>query len=71
MYRGHLIGSEETFGSVGFESIFTNLEITSNGRPIKVHNDSIDISKSNSYNEPKISPGHVVFKSTLFICYIQ
>ena len=48
--------SEETFGSVGFESIFTHLEIISNGRPIKVINDSIDISKLKSLNEPKFSP---------------
>ena len=48
--------TEETFGSVGFESIFTHLEIISNGKPIKMLNDRIDISKSKSHNEPKISP---------------
>ena len=51
-----VICTEETFGSVGFESIFTHLEIMSNGSLIKVRNDNIDISKSNSYSEPKISP---------------
>ena len=49
-------GTEETFGLVGFESIFVHLEIISNGRPTEVLNDRIDISKSNSYNEPKIPP---------------
>ena len=28
--------TEDTFGSVGIESIFTHLEIISNGKPIKV-----------------------------------
>ena len=65
LYLRHLVNcstplanvqSEETFGSVGFESIFKHLEIISNGRPIKAHNDKIDISKLNSYNEPKFSP---------------
>ena len=50
------LDSEETFGLVGFESIFTHLEIISNGRPIKVVNDRINISKSKSHNKPKISP---------------
>ena len=40
----------ETFGLVGFESIFTHLETISIGKSIKVFNDNIDIS------EPKISP---------------
>ena len=44
------------FGSFDFESIFMHLLIISNGRPIKVCNDNIDISKSNSHNEPKNSP---------------
>ena len=48
--------AEETFGSVSFESIFLHLEIISNGRPIKVPNDRIDISKSKSLSELKISP---------------
>ena len=43
-----MLVSEETFGSVGFESILAHLEIISNGRPIKVLNDNIDISKSSS-----------------------
>ena len=49
--------SGETFGSVGSESIFMHLEIISNGRLIKVLKDRIDISKSKSLNEPKISSG--------------
>ena len=48
--------TEETFVSFGFESIFLHLEIISNGRPIKVLNDRIDISKSKSLNDAKISP---------------
>ena len=47
---------KKTFGWVGFESIFMHLEIVSNGKPIKVINDRIDISKSKLHNEPKISP---------------
>ena len=47
------ISAEETFGSVGFESIFAHLEIISTGRPIKVLNDNIDISKSSSFKRTK------------------
>ena len=50
------IESEETFGFVGFENIFIRLEIISNGRPLKVLNNSIDISKLKSHNKPTISP---------------
>ena len=45
---------EETFGSVGFESIFKHLEIVSNERPITVCNDNIDIPKSSSLKRNKI-----------------
>ena len=45
---------EETFGSVGFESIFKHLEIISNERPITVCNDNIDMSKSSSLKRNKI-----------------
>ena len=51
-----MLFTEETFGSFGFESVFTHLEIISIGRPIKLHNDRIDISKSKSHDEPKFSP---------------
>ena len=44
---------KKTFGSFGFESIFTHLEIISNGSPIKVLNDRIDISKSNHITNQK------------------
>ena len=56
MYDSSLIGNkkpEETFGSVGFESIFKHLEIIFNERPIKVRNDNIDISKSSSLKRNK------------------
>ena len=36
-----------------------HLEIISNLRPIKVRNDNIDISKSDSHNETIISPAGV------------
>ena len=49
--------SEETFVSFGFESIFLHFETISNGRPIKVINDKIDISKLKSLYDTKISPG--------------
>ena len=44
---------EETFGSVGFESLFKHLEIISNERPITVCNGNIDISKSSSLKRNK------------------
>ena len=47
--------TEETFGSAGFESIFKHLEIISNGRPIKVLYDRIDISKSKSLDCSTVS----------------
>ena len=48
-----LARTEETFGLVSFESIFVHLEIISNGRPIKVLNDNIDISKSSALKRTK------------------
>ena len=38
------------------------LQIISNGKPIKVLNDRIDISKSKSHNKPKISSEYVTIK---------
>ena len=63
-----MLFSEETFGSVGFESIFMHLEIISNGQQIKVLNDSIDLSKSKSHNEPKVSPVNV-FGALIYMSY--
>ena len=53
----------KTFGSVDFESIFAHLEIIADTKPIKALNDTIDISKSKSLSEPKISPELDVIKT--------
>ena len=58
--------AEETFCSVGFESILSHLEIISDGKPIKMLNDRIDISKLKSHNEPKNSP--IKFIHTVKFC---